>query len=66
MHEFQVKNLHLAAFIYANGGNFAGMNGRIFIFKSEHHFEYWKDKHDDSCCRRVDIRLMELRKLLPK
>lgn len=64
MHEFTICQLHLAAYIKANGAEFVGYKNREFTFRSEKPLQEWRTLHMDSCCRLVDIHLVELRKYL--
>jgi hypothetical protein len=58
------NNLHFAAFIKAHGGTFIeGGNGK-FVFESEKSLGEWKVDHTNSCCRRVDRELLELKRFL--
>lgn len=64
MHEFQVRQLHLAAYIKAHGGQFVSCVDRAFTFRSELPLSHWSVEHANSCCRRVDLQLIELRRFL--
>lgn len=64
MHRFDVRQLHLAAYIKANGATFHGCVDRVFTFTSDKSLDAWRVEHANSCCRRVDIELIELRKFL--
>jgi hypothetical protein len=64
MHSFSVTQLHLAAYIKANGATFTGCVDRAFHFTSDRPLADWRVAHSNSCCRRVDGELIELRKFL--
>jgi hypothetical protein len=64
MHKFTVFPLHLAAYIKANGATLECLDGRGFVFTSDKPLEEWRIAHSNSCCRRVDIELIGLRKFL--
>lgn len=64
MHEFRVRDLHLAAFIKGGGAEFAGFEDRHFLFRSPTSLVDWRVAHVNSCCRRIDLELVELRKFL--
>lgn len=64
MHRFDVRQLHLAAYIKANGATFIGCADRVFTFVSDKSLDDWRVEHSNSCCRRVDMQLIELRKFL--
>lgn len=57
-------NLHFAAFIKAHGGTFKGTEDGEFIFESEKSLAEWKVIHTNSCCRKVDKELLELKRFL--
>lgn len=61
---FETGDLHFAAYVKAKGGSFEGMNGRRFIFTSDRSPEEWKVEHTNSCCRKVDKELFELKRFL--
>jgi hypothetical protein len=63
MHTFRVSQLHLAAYIKANGGQLAGVVDSDFSFVSDRSLADWRIEHSNSCCRRVDIEMMGLREL---
>lgn len=63
-HEFAVRQLHLAAYIKAHGGELLSCVDRVFTFRSRRPLAAWSSDHEDSCCRRVDLQLIELRKFL--
>ena len=64
MHSFSVTQLHLAAYVKANGATFKGCIDRAFHFESDKPLDQWRVDHSNSCCRRVDCELIELRKFL--
>jgi hypothetical protein len=63
MHTFLVSQLHLAAYIKANGGQLAGIVDSDFSFVSDRPLAEWRIEHSNSCCRRVDIEMIGLREL---
>lgn len=62
--ELSIKDLHLAAYMKMNGAEFIRFDNRRFIFKSTVSECDWRVQHSNSCCRRVDLELIELRKFL--
>lgn len=64
MTEFKVRQLHLAAYIKANGGELLSCVDREFTFRSVRPLHEWEVEHSNSCCRRVDLQLIELRRFL--
>lgn len=63
-HEFSTRDLHFAAFLKANGAQFVGFDERRFCFRSAEPVDRWRIRHANSCCRRVDLELIELRRFL--
>jgi hypothetical protein len=59
-----VKELHLAAYMKSNGAQFTGFNGHKFTFMTHRDESDWRVAHSNSCCRRVDLELISLRKFL--
>lgn len=66
MHKIETRELHLAAYMKASGASFQGHEGGNFVFLSEKSLSEWRVAHSNSCCRRVDLELISLRKFLPK
>jgi hypothetical protein len=66
MAKFSCKELHLAAFIKSNGAEFLGFENNCFVFESEKDLSQWRVEHSNSCCRRVDQELINLRKFLKR
>ena len=64
--EVTVKELHLAAFIKANGAQLQKFENKKFTFLSEKTEAEWRVLHSNSCCRRVDTELINLRQFLTK
>lgn len=64
MHKIEVHQLHLAAYMKTNGATFIGCANRMFSFTSERSLDEWRVEHANSCCRRVDMQLIELRRYL--
>jgi hypothetical protein len=64
MNTMAIKELHLAAYIKTHGGKFLGFENKRFRFESEKTEEEWRVAHSNSCCRRVDMELISLRKFL--
>lgn len=64
MHKIETKNLHFAAYLKANGAVFQGLDRGAFRFESERPEREWRVQHSNSCCRRVDLELIDLRRLL--
>ncbi len=64
MVRIETRDLHLAAYMKANGASFVGYENRAFCFLSEKSAMDWKVEHANSCCRRVDKELIDLRKLM--
>lgn len=64
MNFIEVKELHLAAYMKVNGGEFVKFENRRFVFKTDKSESEWRVLHSNSCCRRVDLELIELRKFL--
>lgn len=59
----KVRALHLAAYIKANGAKLLGVESGQYIFESDRSVTEWRILHSDSCCRRVDRELLDLRKI---
>lgn len=57
----KVRNIHLAAYIKANGGVVKGYKDGKFIFESDKTFDDWNILHSNSCCRKVDQELINLK-----
>ena len=64
MFEFDTRDLHFAAYLKANGAEFISFEGKAFRFRSDKAVSTWRVEHANSCCRRVDLELIELRKFL--
>jgi len=66
MEKFYCKELHLAAYIKSNGAEFLGFENGSFVFNSDKSLGQWRVEHSNSCCRRVDQELINLRKFLKR
>jgi hypothetical protein len=64
MESMDIRELHLAAFMKVNGAEFVKFENRKFTFKTDKPENEWRVLHSNSCCRRVDIELIELRKFI--
>jgi hypothetical protein len=62
--EFDTRDLHFAAYLKANGATFVRFEDRKFFFRSDRPVSEWRVEHANSCCRRIDLELIELRKFL--
>lgn len=62
--EFDTRDLHFAAYLKANGAEFIAYADKAFRFRSDRPVGQWRVEHANSCCRRVDLELIELRKFL--
>lgn len=58
------RDLHFAAYLKANGAQFQGLESGLFVFESQRPEKEWRVAHSNSCCRRVDLELIDLRKQL--
>lgn len=64
-HQIDTKQLHFAAYLKAHDVTFLGLQpSGAFRFTSERPESDWQIEHLNSCCRRVDRELIDLRKLL--
>lgn len=61
-----VKKLHLAAYMQEHGATFIGFDktSRSFLFETDKTLDAWSVQHSNSCCARVDARLINLRNYL--
>lgn len=66
MEELKVRELHLAAFMKSNWAEFCGHIDGHFVFRSDQSLSSWRVAHSNSCCRRVDLELINLRKFLKR
>jgi hypothetical protein len=66
LHKLYIKDLHLAAYMKYNGVEFTDFNTECFVFTSEKSENEWRVLHSKSCCRGVDVELINLRKFLRK
>jgi len=64
--QVKVKQLHLAAYMKANGANFIELSNGYFLFESDIPISKWRVSHSSSCCKNVDHELIKLRNLLHK
>ena len=64
MNIMEIRELHLAAFMKVNGAEFVRFENRKFVFKTDKAESEWRVQHSNSCCRRVDLELIELRKFI--
>jgi len=64
MNIMEIRELHLAAFMKVNGAEFVSYEKRKFVFKTDKPESEWRVQHSNSCCRRVDVELIELRKFI--
>lgn len=64
MNIMEIRELHLAAFMKVNGAEFVRYENRKFVFKTDKPESEWRVQHSNSCCRRVDLELIELRKFI--
>lgn len=64
--ELRIKDLHLAAYMKYNGAEFTDFDKGCFVFASEKNENEWRVLHSKSCCRGVDVELINLRKFLRK
>ena len=64
MYEFDTRDLHFAAYLKTNGAEFLSYANKAFRFRSDQSVGQWRVKHANSCCRRVDLELLELRKFI--
>lgn len=64
MNRLLVKDLHLAAYMKSNGAKFLGHESKHFVFEDTKALGEWRVEHSNSCCRRVDLELISLRKLM--
>lgn len=64
MNRLLVKDLHLAAYMKSNGAKFLGHESKHFVFEDTKTLGEWRVEHSNSCCRRVDLELISLRKLM--
>lgn len=62
--QIKIRSLHLAAYIKAHGAELLGVEDGQFVFESSRTTSSWRLEHANSCCRVVDLQLLELRKLL--
>ena len=62
MNVLVISGLHLAAFMKVEGAELVKFENRKFIFKTDKKESEWRVLHSNSCCRRVDLELIELRK----
>lgn len=63
-HEFETADLHFAAYVKTNGAVLLSFEGKRFKFRSDKPVSEWRMEHTNSCCRRVDQELIQLRKFL--
>ena len=64
MNTKEIRELHLAAYMKVEGAEFMGYENRKFVFKTDKPESEWRVLHSNSCCRRVDLELIELRKFI--
>lgn len=62
--EFETSDLHFAAYVKTNGAVLLSYEGKRFRFRSDKAVGEWRVQHANSCCRRVDQELMQLRKFV--
>lgn len=62
--QYRVKSLHLAAYMKANGAEFLSCDYSGFLLQTEVSIDVWRMKHSNSCCRKVDLQLLDLREAL--
>jgi hypothetical protein len=58
------RDMHLAAYMKANGAELVAVQNKSFIFKSELEESAWRLKHSNSCCKRVDDELLALKRMI--
>lgn len=60
------SNVHLIAFICANGGVYKEYKReeKIIVVESEKTLEEWRAVHMTSCCKKVDAMLLEIRNII--
>lgn len=60
------SNIHLIAFICANGGTYKEFKReeKTIVIESEKTLEEWRAKHMTSCCKKVDVALLEIRNII--
>ena len=58
------REMHLAAYMKANGANLIGLTDRVFLFQSTETEMEWRLQHGNSCCKRVDDELLTLKRML--
>lgn len=61
MNRIQVSDLHFAAYLKANNVSFLGVESGAFVFDSDVPEGTLRTRHSNSCCRRVDQELIDLR-----
>jgi hypothetical protein len=59
----KVRNIHLAAYMQVHGCKLVEVQGRVFLMESDRTLDSWKIEHANSCCRKVDLALLELRRI---
>jgi len=64
--QVKIREVHLAAYMKANGALLNRVECGFFVFESDRPVSEWRVSHGNSCCRRVDRELIDLRKLLTK
>jgi hypothetical protein len=57
------RELHFAAFLKANGAKLIKVESKAFVFESQQSEQEWRVAHSNSCCRKVDLELLDLRRL---
>ena len=58
------KDMHLAAYMKANGAELQSVTDNKFNFITDMKESDWRVKHSNSCCRVVDNELLSLRRML--
>lgn len=62
----EIKDLHLAAYMKANGAELVECSRGKFVFETTLAENEWRVTHSNSCCRRVDMELINLRQFLKR
>lgn len=64
MFEMRVSELHLAAYMKAKGAVLIKVEKSGFWFTTDKSESVWRLEHSNSCCCRVDMELINLRKFI--
>ncbi len=66
MVKISVRELNLAAYIKANGGELVSLENGSFHFETSMSETDWRVRHSNSCCIKVDNEMLSLKRMIAR